>query len=140
MLLYSTIIYSVTSDFDWMMETKREHKPPLLIEGELLIEKSSAIGKSEVKIRILDITHIDKKSIVLAESMEELMIDKELTKIPYKVFGPPPDPSCNYIVVATISVETEKGIKKTLYRTTQSIPVFRGGESKNIEIPLTKID
>ncbi len=121
------------------MKTNKPQKPPLLLEGELHLEQICSIGKVEIKIRVLDITHVDAESILLAESIEEYSFKKEEVKIPYKIFGTEPNPSCNYIVTAVISFETDKGVKKLLYRTTQSIPVFRSGDSNRIEIPLTKM-
>lgn len=122
------------------METKDENKPPLLLEGELLLEEGSKIAGAKVKIKILDVTHIDAKSVLLAESVEILTIKKKQSTIPFEIFGPAPDPSRSYIVIATITVEKENGDEKTLYRTTQSIPVFRDEYSENAVIPLAKMD
>lgn len=122
------------------MKTKDEKKPPLLIEGEMLLEEGSRMAKSEVKIKILDITYIDAESVMLTESIEVLILKKNQTKIPFEIFGPAPDPSRSYIVVGIISTEEENINKKTLYRTTQSIPVFRNGYPDTVKIPLTKID
>jgi hypothetical protein len=122
------------------MKTKDKNKPPLLLEGELLLEKASRIIGSEVKISILDVTHIDAESVTLAELIEVLTVKKNQTRVPYNIFGPAPDPSSSYIVVASISIEKENREKITLYRTTQSIPVFRDRFPDTVEIPLTKIN
>lgn len=121
------------------MKNNKEEKSPFLLEGELHLDQNSSIKQAEVKIRILDITHVDAESILLAESTEAYIFKKDELKIPFKISGPEPDPSCDYIVAAVISVENEKGDKKTIYRTTQSIPVFKDGDLGSMEIPLTKI-
>lgn len=121
------------------MKTQKEKKPILLLEGELLFEKGKRIPRSEVSIRILDITHIDRQSIILTELIEELTIKKKQTRIPFKIYGPVPDASNSYIVAAFITTEKKSKGKKTRYRTTQSIPVFRDGYPEVVEVPLTKI-
>ena len=122
------------------MKIKDKKKPPLLIEGELLLEKGCKITRSEVHVRILDVTHIDAESDMLTELIVVLAIKKNQTKIPFEIFGPVPNPSKRYIVVASISAEKENKDNKTLYRTTQSIPVFREGYPEAVTIPLTKIN
>ncbi len=122
------------------MNTKNDKKPPLLIEGELLLEKGKSIVGAEVNIRILDVTRIDAKSVVLAESIEVQSVKKNQINIPFQIFGPAPDPSKSYIVVASISIEKENRDRRTLYRTTESIPVFRDGYPEIVKIPLTEND
>jgi hypothetical protein len=122
------------------MKTKDKKKPPLLLEGELLLEKVSRMAEAEIKISILDVTHIDAESVTLAESIEVLTLKKNQTRIPFIIFGTAPEPSISYIVVASISVQNENREKITLYRTTQSIPVFRDRFPDTVMIPLTKIN
>ena len=122
------------------MKAKKEDKTLLLLEGELLLETGSKIDSAEIRVRILDVTRIDARSKVLAESIEFLSLHDSQKKIPFKVFGPAPDPAKSYIVVATVSVEKNDGGKKTLHRTTQSIPVLKGEEVGIVSIPLVKMD
>jgi len=141
MLQHSIILpFFLLLIFVGCMKTENQKTTPLLLEGELLLENTRRMVRAEVKVSILDITHIDAKSQVLTESIEVLTIKENQTHIPFKVFGPVPDPLKSYIVVAYLSAENEMGGKKTIHRTTQSIPVFREGYPEVVKVPLTKID
>lgn len=141
MSLFSKIFHCLlTLTLVTCMEINSESHAPLLLEGELLLDKSSELDSLEIRVRIVDITHIDAKSVLLAESIEVQAVKPDQTTIPFRIFGQAPDSTRRYIVMATIA-GTEKGDeKKTLYRTTQSIPVFRNDFSDPVTIPLTKMD
>ncbi|WP_157491873.1 hypothetical protein [Gelidibacter mesophilus] len=121
------------------MKTKDQENLPLLLKGVLLLENVGEIFTSTVKIRILDVSHIDMKSIILTELIQVVTTKMDQTEIPFKIFGPKPDPALSYIVDATIFIKKENKEKKTLYRTTESIPVFLDGYPDTVKIPLMKI-
>ena len=119
--------------------TTDNNKLPLLLEGELILEKGMDISGAKIQIRIVDVTHVDKESVVLIDSVKIQTLGKEQTNIPFVIYGSEPDPLKHYCIEASIFVERTIITKKTYYRTTQSIPVFRDGYPEVIKVHLTKI-
>lgn len=121
------------------MNLNKDQKAPPLLEGELLLEGETSDGLFEVKVSILDVTHVDAASILKAESVERIELRDGQTRIPFRVYGSGPDPGKKYIVAATISTQDGKTESQTIYRTTQAIPVLLEEDPETLEIPLTYI-
>ena len=107
----------------------------LLVTGEILLP--APLSGATVAVRLQDVSMADARALVVAE---QVIRGAEGDRIPFKLYGTPPDDErARYVVAVHIRMHRGSDVRPGDYITTQSYPVLQHGYPDHVTVRVQRV-